>query len=123
VLFVALARAALIPAHLRFAEIPAHLTSPEIVEKRGSNIFPCHGSADPYIDDRWVKATPTHDLASCKKSGLPPIHFNGEDDALTPHRALDGRLNVEYVRDRGYFADLPLDEIRKVSLSWTYVRS
>jgi len=40
VLLVALARAAGIPARLRFAEIRSHLTAPEIVEKRGSNLFP-----------------------------------------------------------------------------------
>jgi transglutaminase-like putative cysteine protease len=40
VLLVALARAAGIPARLRFAEIRAHLTAPELVAKRGSNVFP-----------------------------------------------------------------------------------
>ena len=67
VLLVALARAAGIPARLRFAEIRSHLTAPEIVAQRGSNIFPYHGLTDLQINDRWVKATPTYDLEHCKK--------------------------------------------------------
>jgi len=56
VLLAALARAAGIPARLRFAEIRAHLTSPEIVAQRGSNVFLSHGLTDLQINGRWVKA-------------------------------------------------------------------
>ena len=49
VLLTALARCAGIPARLRFAEIRAHLTPPELVLKRGSNVFAYHGLADLYI--------------------------------------------------------------------------
>jgi transglutaminase-like putative cysteine protease len=123
VLLVALARAAGIPARLRFAEIRAHLTSPEMVEKRGSNIFSWHGLTDLFIDGRWIKATPTYDLSYCEKMGVSPLHFDGEHDALLPSHAKDGRPNVEYLLDRGFFDDLPLAEIRKASVSWKYLRS
>lgn len=122
VLLVALARAARIPARLRFAEIQAHLTPPEMVEKRGSNIFPWHGLTELYINDRWVKATPTYDLEYCKKMGVSPVLFDGEKDALLPSHAEDGRLNVEYRLDRGFFEDLPLDEIRRASVSGKYLK-
>jgi transglutaminase-like putative cysteine protease len=121
VLLAALARAAGIPARLRFAEIRAHLTSPELVSKRGSNVFPYHGLTDLYIDGRWVKATPTYDRAYCEKMNVTPVEFNGKDDAMLPLRTNDGRLNVEYIRDRGFFVDLPLEEIRKASVSWRYM--
>ena len=121
VLLVALARAARIPARLRFAQIRQHLISRSLLEKRGSNVFPCHGLADLHIDDRWVKATPTYDDEYCKKAGVQPVAFDGKNDALLPLHALDGRLNVEYIEDRGFFEDLPLDEIRKHSVSWKYI--
>ncbi len=123
VLLVALARAARIPARLRFAEIRQHLISPSLREKRGSNIFPFHGLADLHIDGRWIKATPTYDSEYCRKAGVEPVAFDAEKDALLPPYALDGRLNVEYIEDRGFFADLPLDEIRKHSVSWKYMRA
>lgn len=123
VLLVALARAAGIPARLRFAEIQAHLTPPEMVEKRGSNIFPWHCLSELFINGRWVKATPTYDLKYCEKAGVPPVDFDGENDAMLPSHAEDGRLNVEYRLDRGCFDDLPLEELRKASVSWKYLKT
>jgi transglutaminase-like putative cysteine protease len=123
VLLVALARAAGIPARLRFVEIRAHLTPPEMVEKRGSNIFPWHCLTELYIDGRWVKATPTYDRGYCEKLGLPVIDFDGENDAMLPSQAYDGRPNVDYLLDRGSFFDLPLPELRKASVSWKYLKT
>jgi transglutaminase-like putative cysteine protease len=122
VLLVALARAAGIPARLRFAEIRSHLTSPALVEKRGSNIFPYHGLTDLNINDRWVKATPIYDIGYCAKTGVAPIEFDGERDAMLPLHALDGRLHTEYILDRGFFDDLPINDIRRTSTSWKYMR-
>lgn len=123
VLLVALARAAGIPARLRFAEIRAHLTSPEIVAQRGSNVFLYHGLTDLQIYGRWIKATPTYDLEYCKKMNIVPISFDGESDAMLPASTQDGRPNVEYIKDLGFFADLPLEEIKKASFSSKYMRS
>ncbi len=122
VLLVALARAAGIPARLRFAEIRSHLTAPVLVEKRGSNVFPYHGLTDLRINGRWVKATPTYDVDYCVRTGVGPIEFDGEKDALLPLHTLDGRLNAEYILDRGSFDDLPIDDIRRTSTSWKYMR-
>jgi transglutaminase-like putative cysteine protease len=122
VLLVALARAAGIPARLRFAEIQAHLTPPEMVEKRGSNIFPWHCLTELHIDGRWVKTTPAYDIGYCRKMGVPAVDFDGENDAMLPLRADDGRVNIEYRLDRGCFDDLPLNELRKASVSWKYLK-
>jgi transglutaminase-like putative cysteine protease len=123
VLLVALARASGIPARLRFAEIRILHTAKSIAEKRGSNIFPCHGLTDLYVEGNWVKATPTYDLGYCRKAGIAPVEFDGKSDALLPFDTLEGRLNIEYIQDRGYFDDLPLDEIRKASVSWKYLKT
>jgi transglutaminase-like putative cysteine protease len=122
VLLVALARAADIPARLRFAEIQNHLTSVEMTDKRGSNIFPWHGLADLFINDHWVKATPTYGIKYCAKMGVSPVDFNGENDAMLPSHTVEGRANVEYRLDRGFFDDLPLKDIRKASVSWKYLK-
>lgn len=123
VLLVALARAAGIPARLRFAEIRILHTAQSIAEKRGSNVFPYHGLAEIYLNGRWVKATPTYDTGYCSKAGIAPVVFDGKVDALLPRDTLDGRVNIEYILDRGFFDDLPLDEIRKASVSWKYLKT
>jgi transglutaminase-like putative cysteine protease len=122
-LLVALIRAAGIPARLRFAEIKIHHTAKSIAEKRGSNVFPYHGLAELYVGGHWVKATPTYDIGYCSKAGIAPVVFDGKVDALLPRDTLDGRLNIEYILDRGFFDDLPLDEIRKASVSWKYLKT
>jgi hypothetical protein len=108
---------------LRFAEIRIHHTAKSIAEKRGSNVFPYHGLTDLYIEGHWVKVTPTYDLGYCSKVDIAPVEFDGKSDALLPLCTLDGRLNIEYVQDRGFFDDLPLDEIRKASVSWKYLKT
>ncbi|HXX32980.1 MAG TPA: transglutaminase-like domain-containing protein [Thermodesulfobacteriota bacterium] len=123
VLFVALARAADIPARLRFSKIRNHLTPQELLEKRGTNVFAYHGLAELYIEGSWIKATPTYDLDYCKKTGTIPVHFDGTKDALLPPRALDGRPHIEYLKDRGFFKDLPFDELRGASISSKYITS
>jgi hypothetical protein len=41
---------------------------------------------------------------------------------MLPVYTEDGRPNAEYLHDRGFFDDLPKDEIRKAFLSGKYVR-
>ncbi len=122
VLLVALARAAAVPARLRFADIRGHLTPREFVELRGSNLFAFHGLADLFINGAWVRATPTYDIGFCTRMRIPPTKFDGTRDAMLPAFDLDGRRNVEYIRERGFFDDLPLEDIRKASVSWKYMK-
>jgi transglutaminase-like putative cysteine protease len=123
ILLVALSRAASIPARLRFAAIRSHLTSKEMLEKRGSNLFPYHGYTDLYIEGSWIKAAPTFDLVSCINGGLRPVEFDGRHDALLPPTTLDDRPHIEYVEDRGFFEDVPFDAIMKASLRHKYLNT
>jgi transglutaminase-like putative cysteine protease len=123
ILLVALARAASIPARLRLAAIRSHIVPKELLEKRGSNLFPYHGYSDLFIEGAWVKATPTFDMSSCKDGGLRPVEFDGLRDALLPSTTKDGRRHIEYVEDRGVFDDVPFDAIMAASLMHQYVNS
>jgi hypothetical protein len=40
--------------------------------------------------------------------GVPPVEFDGRNDAMLPDRALDGGPYIEYVERYGTFDDLPL---------------
>jgi transglutaminase-like putative cysteine protease len=120
VLFVALARAASIPARLRFAAIRNHLMPRDLVEKRGSNFLAYNGYADLFLRGSWIKVAPTFDIVCCRTAGLRPVEFDGEHDALLPSRTPDGRRHIEYIEDRGFFQDVPFDEIMGASLAKKY---
>jgi hypothetical protein len=122
ILLVALARAASIPARLRLASIRSHLVPKELLEKRGSDVFPYHGYTDLYIEGSWVKAAPTFDIVSCVNGGLRPVDFDGRHDALLPSTTLDGKPHIEYIEDRGFFEDVPFDAIMGASLRQKYVK-
>ena len=113
VLLIALARAVGIPARPGFAKIRNHLISKKLTEVIGTNVFPYHGYAGLYIEGKWVKATPAFDLRMCQQNRIIPVEFDGENDAIFPSHNQDGKLHIEYIMDRGYYDDVPLDEIWK----------
>ncbi|MFC4945635.1 transglutaminase-like domain-containing protein [Pseudonocardia sp. GCM10023141] len=112
VLLTAAARAVGIPARLGFADVRNHFQTPRLRARMGgSDVFVYHGYSDLYLDGRWVKATPAFNAELCARFGVPPIAFDGRQDALLHAFAADGSAYMEYERDRGVHADLPLDEV------------
>jgi transglutaminase-like putative cysteine protease len=111
VLLAAACRAAGIPALLRFADVRNHLTTPELAARMRTDVFIWHGLAEMRLEDRWVKATPAFDRALCARHGVRPIEFDGRSDAIFHEFDLRENRHMEYVNQRGVFADLPYDEI------------
>ncbi|RLB12352.1 MAG: transglutaminase family protein [Deltaproteobacteria bacterium] len=112
VLLAALARALGIPARLRFADILNHRLPEHLLEMRkGSNLFAYHGYNELYIDGRWIKVSAIFNLDICKKHGFVPVEFDGRLDAILPEKDRYGRPHIEYIKDRGPYNDLPLDDI------------
>jgi len=111
ILLAALARATGIPTRLRFADIRNHLATQKAIEEIGTNLFVYHAYDELYIDGRWIKAAPTFDMKMCQQMGYIPVEFDGKNDALLHSHNQDGKLHIEYVRDHGYYKDVPLDEI------------
>ena len=110
-LLAAFARAVGIPARLHFADIRNYLVSGSLLELMGTNLFSYHGYTELYIEGEWVKATPAFDLKMCRKNRIIPVEFDGQNDAILHSHNLDGKLHIEYVKDRGYREDVPVDEI------------
>ncbi|MFQ6125595.1 MAG: transglutaminase domain-containing protein [Candidatus Heimdallarchaeota archaeon] len=111
VALAALLRANNIPARLHFADIINHRSSPHLQEFMGTKVFVFHGYTEVYLVNRWIKLTPAFDATLCEKHNLPVCTFNGVDDAIFPSHDKLGNLFVEYVRDRGVYANLPYKEI------------
>jgi transglutaminase-like putative cysteine protease len=113
-LLAAAARAAGIPARVGFADVRNHLCTPRLRELMGTDLFVYHGYAELYLDSKWVKATPAFDRALCEKFGVRPLEFDGREDSLFHPHDVAGRRHMEYVRDRGPSADIPVAEILEV---------
>ncbi len=111
-LLTAVARAAGIPARIGFADVKNHLATPRLLEFMGRDEFVYHGFAELLLDGAWVKATPAFNLAMCEKFRVKPLEFDGRNDSIFHPYDADDRRHMEYLRDRGSFADVPVSEIR-----------
>ncbi|MFC7963021.1 transglutaminase-like domain-containing protein [Rhodococcoides kroppenstedtii] len=112
VVLTATFRAAGIPARLGFADVRNHLQTDALRELMGgTDLFVYHGYSHVYIDGRWLKATAAFNTELCDRFGVPPIEFDGDRDALLHAHAADGSTHMEYVRERGVYNDLPLNDI------------
>ncbi|MBJ8344479.1 transglutaminase-like domain-containing protein [Antrihabitans sp. YC2-6] len=112
VLLTAVCRAAGIPAMLGFADVRNHLQTETLrALMGGTDLFVYHGYSHLYIDGRWMKATPAFNSELCARFGVPPVDFDGDNDALLHAFTADGAQHMEYVRERGIFDDLPLNAI------------
>ncbi|MCA9659252.1 MAG: transglutaminase domain-containing protein [Myxococcales bacterium] len=111
VLLCALCRAAGVPARLGFADVRNHLASPRLRAMMGTDLFVFHGYVEIWIEGRPVKATPAFNASLCRRFGVPPLEFDGTHDALLQPFDGAGRRHMEYVRERGLYFDLPLEEI------------
>jgi len=111
-LLAASARVIGVPARVGYADVRNHLTSPRLYEKIKTDIFLWHSYTELYLSGRWVKATPAFDLALCERAGIKPLEFDGETDSLFQPFDQAGRQHMEYLKDRGAFADVPFDTIK-----------
>jgi len=110
-LLAALSRAVGIPARLHLADIRNYLVSDRLMEVMKTNLFSCHGYCELFMDGKWVKATPAFDLAMCQENRIQPVEFDGREDAVFHPRNIDGKPHIEYVKDRGYYEDVPVKTI------------
>ncbi|MEP6391271.1 MAG: transglutaminase family protein [Halioglobus sp.] len=113
-LLAALCRHAGIPARLGFADVRNHLSTQRMRDTMKTDLFYFHGYTSIYLNDKWVKATPAFNIELCEKFGLKPLEFNGLDDSLYHEFDQAGNKHMEYVRDRGEFVDIPIEEMYAV---------
>jgi transglutaminase-like putative cysteine protease len=113
-LLAALCRAAGIPARLGYADVRNHLSTARLRASMQTDVFYYHGYCSLYLEERWVKATPAFNLALCEKFGLLPLEFNGREDSLYHPYDRAGNRHMEYLNDRGEYADVPLEEMLAV---------
>ena len=106
-------KAAVLAAVARAEGIPArnHLCTPRLRALVGGDVFYYHGYVELELDRRWVKATPAFDRTLCERFGVVPLPFDGREDSVFQPYDRAGRRHMEYVRDRGAHADVPMADI------------
>ena len=120
-LLAAGARCLGIPARVAFADVRNHLSTKKLLELMGGDLFVWHSYTELYLEGRWVKATPAFNLSLCQRFGVHPLEFDGRNDSLFHEFDQAGRKHMEYVRDRGHYADVPYEAIL-ADLKKTYPR-
>ncbi len=111
VLLCAGLRAVGIPARLGYADVRNHLSSEKLLATMGTDLFAWHGYVEVHLDGRWLKVSSAFNLELCERFGTRVLEFDGTADALMHPYDEAGNRHMEYVRQRGSYADLPLDEI------------
>jgi transglutaminase-like putative cysteine protease len=110
-LLAACARVLGVPSRLGFADVRNHMTSPRLYERMKTDVFRWHAYCDLHLEGKWVKATPAFNAGLCERVGVKPLAFDGRTDSLFQPFDGAGRRHMEYVVDRGTFADVPFEII------------
>ncbi len=110
----ALGRAVGLPTRVGFADVLNHLATEKLIARLGTDLFAFHGYTEIFLNDRWLKVTPTFNAELCERFGVLPLEFDGVSDALLQPFDASGRRHMEYIRDRGSFADFPFEEMLRV---------
>ncbi len=111
-LLAACCRAVGIPARVGYADVRNHMTSPKLDALIKTDVFMWHSYAEIQLSGRWLKSTPAFDLALCERVGLAPLDFDGQSDSLFHPFDRAGRRHMEYLKDRGAFADVPFETMQ-----------
>ena len=112
-LLAACARADGIPARVGFADVKNHLTTPALRERMGTDLFVYHGYTELLLEGKWVKATPAFNVELCRRFRVKPLEFDGREDSIFHPFDEQDRRHMEYLRDRGSHADVPVAEIMR----------
>ncbi|MGM0417281.1 MAG: transglutaminase-like domain-containing protein [Thermodesulfobacteriota bacterium] len=105
-----------IPARPGLADVKNHLTTKRLKEVMGTDTFYYHGYTELYLNNKWIKVTPTFNKELCDKFRVKPLDFDGENDSLFHEYDEKGRKHMSYLKDFGHFDELPYEEIKRRSL-------
>jgi transglutaminase-like putative cysteine protease len=114
VLLAAAARAVGIPSAIGLSDVINHFTSDKLKRAMGGKeVFLHHGYAALHLDGKWVKAAPAFNLELCRRFGTLPTEFDGVSDAVLQEYDAERNLRMEYLRDHGFWSDLPFNRIKE----------
>lgn len=116
IVLASLARKYGIPSRLGYAIVTNHIGVEKLIEylKRPEIVF--HGYVELFIDDKWIKCTPSFDKRICKVSRVSTLEWDGQNDSMFQEYD-KGKRFMDYILYYGEFSDVPLqlmnNEMRK----------
>jgi transglutaminase-like putative cysteine protease len=102
-----------IPARVGYADVRNHLSTKRMRAAMQTDVFHWHGYTPIYLNGKWVKATPAFNVELCEKFRLRTLEFDGQNDSIYHPFDLDGNRHMDYIRFRGEYDDVPLEEIQE----------
>jgi hypothetical protein len=81
-------------------------------EHMKTDVFHWHGYTTIHLGGKWVKATPAFNIELCEKFRLRTLDFDGQTDSIYHPFDLDGNRHMDYIRFRGEYDDVPLEEMQ-----------
>ena len=107
IVLAAAARKFNIPSRLGYAIVVNHIGVEKLTNylRRPEIVF--HGYVELFINDSWVKCTPSFDSRICRISNVSVLDWDGENDSLFQPFQGNSRF-MEYIYDYGTFPDVPI---------------
>ena len=107
IVLAAAARKFNIPSRLGYAIVVNHIGVEKLTNylRRPEIVF--HGYVELFINDSWVKCTPSFDSRICRISNVSVLDWDGENDSLFQPFYGETRF-MEYIHDYGTFPDVPI---------------
>lgn len=112
-LLAACCRVMEIPARVGYADVRNHLSTKRMREAMKTDIFHWHGYTPIFLQGKWVKATPAFNRELCEKFRLRTLDFDGKADSIYHPFDLDGNRHMDYIKFRGEYDDVPLQEMKE----------
>lgn len=107
IVLAACARKYGIPSRLGYAIVVNHIGVEKLTAYLQRKEIVFHGYVELFIDNKWVKCTPSFDKRICKLTKVPPLDWDGSNDSIFQSYTNEGKF-MEYKKDYGTFNDVPI---------------
>jgi len=112
ILFCTLARCAGIPAGIHFYDIVDYTLADHFTQFLKTNTLVYHGITSLYLNGKWLQYDATIDTRLAARKGMRPVVFSRDKDCLNPPYGLNNQPNIEYIKDRGLYADVTFSDLQ-----------
>ena len=97
-----------IPSRLGYSIVTNHVGIEKLSRYLFKNEIVFHGYVEMFLDNKWVKCTPSFDKNICRLMDIEPLNWDGDADSMF-QEFKKGEKYMEYVHFYGEFEDVPIE--------------